>query len=167
MAAHVAEGSGEIPGMEVRLKPVQEASIEDVQWCDGIAAGSPTQLGIVAAEMKQFWESLLPFWQKIDGKIGCAFSSEGGWGGGAELACQSLLTILINYGFLVFGVTDYAAHQFTGHYGATQAGEPRTEQEIESCRRLGRRLSEWVAVFVDGKQEHHPLRGNYKRNPWD
>ena len=35
-------------------------------------------------------------------------SASGGWGGGTELACQSLLTVLLNFGFLVFGVTDYA-----------------------------------------------------------
>jgi NAD(P)H dehydrogenase (quinone) len=47
--------------------------------------------------MKKFWEDLLPDWQKIDGKIGCAFSSEGGWGGGAELTCQTLMTIMLNF----------------------------------------------------------------------
>jgi hypothetical protein len=34
--------------------------------------------------------------------------SSGGWGGGTDLACQSLLAVLMNFGFLVFGVTDYA-----------------------------------------------------------
>jgi hypothetical protein len=29
--------------------------------------------------------------------------SAGGWGGGMELACQSVLTLLVNFGFLVFG----------------------------------------------------------------
>jgi NAD(P)H dehydrogenase (quinone) len=38
--------------------------------------------------------------------------------GGTELACQSLLTVLINFGFLVFGVTDYASKLTTAHYGA-------------------------------------------------
>lgn len=164
MADHVAEGASGIPGIEVVVKSVDEASRDDIYWCDGVAVGSPTHLGTVSAKMKEFWEDLLPDWQKIDGKIGCAFSSEGGWGGGAELTCQSLLTIMMNFGFLVFGVTDYSGHQFTGHYGATQAGEPREEKEIESCRRLGRRLSEWVAVYFDGRKELHPLKATYIRN---
>jgi len=167
MAHLVAEGVTQIPGIELRIKSVGEANRDDVLWCDGIALGSPTQLGTIASEMKKFWEDILPDWQKIDGKIGCAFSSEGGWGGGAELTCQTLLTIMMNFGFLVFGVPDYSGHQFTTHYGATQAGEPRTEKEIESCRRLGKRLAEWVAVFADGRKELHPLKGLYKRNPWD
>ena len=49
------------------------------------------------------------------------FSSSGGWGGGTELACQSLLTVLMNFGFLVFGVTDYAGKLTTAHYGAIAA----------------------------------------------
>jgi NAD(P)H dehydrogenase (quinone) len=109
----------------------------------------------------------LPEWQKLDGKIGCAFSLQGGWGGGAELTCQSILTIMINYGFLVFGVTSYSGYQFTAHYGAVQAGEPREEKEIESCRGLVKGLAEWVALYFDGRKDLHPLKGLYKRNPWD
>jgi NAD(P)H dehydrogenase (quinone) len=167
MAKYVAEGVQQIPDTEMRLKSIGEATYADIYWCDGMALGSPTFLGTVAAEMKKFWEDLLPHWQKLDGKIACAFSSEGGWGGGAELTCQTLLTIMMNYGFLVFGMTDYSGPQFTAHYGATQAGEPRQEKEIESCRKIGKRLAEWVAVFVDGRKELHPLTGQYKRNPWD
>ena len=167
MARHVAVGAADIPGIEVVIKSVTEATRDDVYWCDGLALGSPTQLGTVSAAMKKFWEDLLPEWQKIDGKFGCAFSSQGGWGGGAELTCQTLMNIMLNFGFLVFGVTDYAGHQFTAHYGATQAGEPRADKEIEACRRLGKRLAEWVAVYVDGRTDLHPLKGLYKRNPWD
>lgn len=167
MAELVAEGAGQIPNTDIRLKSISEASREDVIWCDGIALGSPTHLGTVSSKMKQFWEDILPDWQKLDGKIGCAFSSQGGWGGGAELTCQALMTIMLNYGFLVFGVPDYSGYQFTAHYGAIQAGEPREEKEIESCRRLGKRLAEWIAVYCDGRKELHPLKGLYKRNPWD
>ena len=167
MADYVGEGAAGIPEIEVRIKSIDLANAEDIIWCDGLALGSPTHLGTVSAEMKKFWEDILPLWQKLDGRIGCAFSSQGGWGGGGELTCQALLTIMLNYGFLVFGVTDYAGHQFTGHYGAVQAGEPREDKEIESCRRLGKRLAEWIAVYVDGRKDLHPLKGLYKRNPWD
>lgn len=167
MAGYVQEGAEQVPGMEVRLKSVAEADGEDLLWCDGIAAGSPTYLGTVSSEMKLFWEKYQPLWQKIDGKIGCAFSSQGGWGGGAELTCQALAIIMMNFGMLVFGVTDYVARQYTAHYGAIQAGEPRLEKEKDACRVLGRRLAEWVAVYVDGRKEYHPLNKRYKRNPWD
>jgi NAD(P)H dehydrogenase (quinone) len=80
MATYIAEGAAEIPAIEVRVRSIDEANRKDIFWCDGIALGSPTHLGTVAAEMKKFWEDLLPDWQKLDGKIGCAFSSQGGWG---------------------------------------------------------------------------------------
>lgn len=167
MAKFIAEGVAQIPDIEVRIKSIDQADQNDLIWCNGLALGSPTHLGTVTSDMKKFWEDLLPEWQKLDGKIGCAFSSQGGWGGGGELTCQALMTIMINYGFLVFGVTDYSGYQFTTHYGAVQAGEPREDKEIESCRRLGKRLAEWVAVYFDGRKDLHPLKGLYKRNPWD
>lgn len=156
IAALVAEGAGGVPGMEVRLKGVEECAAEDLAWCDGIAVGSPTHMGGMSWKMKQFWDSQGDLWGKIDGKIGCAFSSSGGWGGGNELACLSILITLINFGFLVFGVTDYVGKQFTLHYGAVQAGEPRSETEQASPRRLGKRLAQWVAVHVDGRKDLDP-----------
>ena len=78
-------------------------------------------------------------------------------GGSAELACMALMTVMMNYGFLVFGVTDYVAKQFTLHYGAVMAGEPRKDKEKEACRRLGQRLAQWVAVFYDGRKNLLPV----------
>ena len=106
MARLVAEGAGEIPETDVRVRSVEEATVDDLRWCDGIALGSPTNYGSMAWKMKKWWDELpLENWGKEDGKIGCAFSSSGAWGGGTELACLALLIVLINYGFLVFGVT--------------------------------------------------------------
>jgi NAD(P)H dehydrogenase (quinone) len=166
MAALVAEGAAIIPGIEVRLRKVEEANADDVLWCDGLALGSPTNMGLLSWKMKRFWdETMGPSWMKVDGKIGCAFSSSGGWGGGTELACQSLLTVLVNFGFLVFGVTDYATKLTTAHYGAITAREPRDEGTQAACRLLGKRLAEWVAVFGDGRHEQHPLRKSDPRMP--
>jgi NAD(P)H dehydrogenase (quinone) len=158
MAGLVAEGAGSIAGTQVRLRKVEEAAADDVLWCDGLALGSPTNMGLLSWKMKRFWdESMAPHWMKVDGKIACAFSSSGGWGGGTELACQSLLTVLMNFGFLVFGVTDYASKLTTAHYGAITAREPRDEGTQAACRLLGKRLAEWVAVFCDGRKDQHPL----------
>jgi NAD(P)H dehydrogenase (quinone) len=158
MAELVAEGAGARPGTEVRVREVAAASPDDVYWCDGLAAGSPTNMGVLSWRMKRFWdEAMFDHWGKVDGKVACAFSSAGGWGGGAEIACQSLLTVLVNFGFLVFGVTDYAGRHTTAHYGATAAKEPRDAEVREACRLLGRRLAEWVAVVADGRKDQHPL----------
>ncbi|MSU63237.1 MAG: flavodoxin family protein [Pedosphaera sp.] len=157
MAQLVAEGANTITDTEVRVRSVDEAKAEDVLWCDGLAVGSPTNMGILSWKMKRFWdEVMLDHWMNIDGKIACAFSSSGGWGGGMEMACQSILTVMINFGFLVFGVTDYAAKKFTLHYGAVAAKEPREPETQEACRILGKRLAEWTAVYVHGRKDEHP-----------
>jgi len=166
MAALVTEGAAGVPGIEVRKRTVAEATADDVVWCDGLAVGSPTNMGILSWKMKRFWdEVMMDSWMKVDGKIACAFSSSGGWGGGNELACMSILTVLMNFGFLVFGVTDYAAKLTTAHYGAVTAREPRDEGAQAACRKLGQRLAEWVAVFVDGRTDLHPLKKMDTRMP--
>lgn len=157
MAQLVAEGARSVPGTEVRIKRVSDATPDDIYWCEGLAVGSPTNMGLLSWRMKRFWdEVMLEHWMKIDGRIGCAFSSAGGWGGGMELACQSLLTVLMNFGFLTFGVTDYAAKLTTAHYGAVTAREPRSAESQANCQLLGRRLAEWVAVYFHGRRDQHP-----------
>lgn len=166
MAALVAEGAALVPDTEVRLRSVTEATAEDVIWCDGIALGSPTNMGLLSWPMKRFWDEVMgEHWMKLDGRIGCAFSSAGGWGGGMELACQSLLLVLMNFGFLVFGVTDYAAKTTTLHYGAVAAREPREPESQAACRLLGQRLAEWTAVLLHGRKEQHPSLRLAERRP--
>ncbi|MFT5526641.1 MAG: NAD(P)H dehydrogenase (quinone) [Pirellulaceae bacterium] len=166
MAEYVAEGAQSIDGIEVRLRNLEEATAEDVVWCDGLAVGSPTNMGLLSWKMKRFWdETMAGQWMKVDGKIACAFSSSGGWGGGSEMACQSLLTVLMNFGFLVFGVTDYVGKLTTLHYGAVTVREPRDEDAKEACRKLGKRLSEWVAAFIGGRRDQHPLNKPDVRMP--
>lgn len=167
MAELVREGAAAVPDTEVRLRSVAEATAADVHWCDGLALGSPTNMGLLSWPMKRFWDDvMLEHWMKVDGKIGCVFSSAGAWGGGMEMACQSLLTLLLNFGFLVFGVTDYAGKLTTLHYGAVTAREPRSADDQEACRLLGRRLAEWTAVFVSGRKDLHPgLKPESRRSP--
>ena len=164
MAELVAQGASTIPGTEVRLKSVSECVPEDLFWCDGLAVGAPTHLGSIPWRLKQWWDEVVESaWGKIDGKFACAFTSEGGIGGGAELACMGLLTMLMNFGLLVFGATDYVAPRHTLHYGAALAGHPKTQPEKDICLRLGMRLAEWVALYVDGNEGCHPNRASYPR----
>ena len=171
MAHLVAEGAREIQGVEVRIKKIGGegelcATPDDVLWAEGIAVGSPTNMGVLSWRMKKFWdEDMGPHWMKIDGKIGCAFSSAGGWGGGMELACQSVLTVLMNFGFLVFGVTDYASRDMTLHYGAVSAKSPDDEPARAACRILGSRLAEWTAVFAHNSGSEHPFLKLAQRRP--
>lgn len=158
MATLVAKGAMRISGTQVKLKSIEEATGEDILWCDALAAGTPTNLGAISWKMKKFWDDISQnLWGKIDGKIACAFSSSGSYGGGSEIACLNMLAILINYGFLVFGVTDYTDRRFSPHYGAISAGEPESPAEKEACLRLGQRLAEWTAYFIEHRLEEHPI----------
>ncbi|HTD66273.1 MAG TPA: flavodoxin domain-containing protein, partial [Candidatus Limnocylindria bacterium] len=74
MARLVGEGAATISETEVRVRSVDEAKAEDVLWCDGLAVGSPTNMGILSWKMKRFWdETMNEHWMSIDGKIACAF----------------------------------------------------------------------------------------------
>ena len=164
MAELVAEGARGVSPVEVRFKTVDEATADDLVWCDGIAVGSPTHMGSIAWEMKRWWDEVAqPLWPEIEGRIGCAFTSSGGLAGGGELTCLALQIVLMNYGLLVFGVPDYVAPGQTLHYGAICAGRPRNDGEREACRRLGRRLAEWVQVLMLQRPEHHPRKATYAR----
>ena len=169
MAEIITRGAESIPDIEVRLRSVDEASKEDILWCNGLAVGSPTNLGTVSWRMKKWWDDMgFEVWLQLDGKIGCAFSSSGAHGGGGEHTCQALKTIMMNFGILVFGVPDYVAPKTAPHYGAICAGEPRSNSDQAMCFRLGQRLSEWVAVYFDGNQNLHPINSNYERGPiWE
>ena len=159
MAELVAEGARQ-PGHEVRLRELATATAEDMLWADGIAVGSPTWMGGPAWPMKRWWdETIIQAWGKLDGKVGCAFSSEGGMSGGAELTCLSLLVLMMNYGMLTFGVTDYVGKRTTLHYGPTCVREPEAEEDRAACRLLGQRLAQWVSVLVDGDRSCHPRAG--------
>ena len=164
MAELVAEGARAVPDTDVRLLSVTDATADDLVWCDGVAVGSPTCMGTISWQMKRFWdETARPLWPKIEGKLGCAFSSSGGQAGGGELTCLALLVVLMNYGLLTFGIPDYVAPGRTLHYGAVCAGRPRDEADREACRRLGRRLAEWVQTLILGRPEHAPGLAAYAR----
>lgn len=159
MAELVAEGAGQVPGHEIKIVKAENLEARHLLEADGIALGSPTWLGLAAWPLKKAWDDLTgSVWQKLDGKIGCAFSSSGGWGGGSELTCQSMLTMMLNLGMLVFGLPDYTAPEYTLHYGAVTAGKPEKGPAEDSCILLGKRLAQWVAVMKEGRADLHPRK---------
>ncbi len=164
MVPHVEAGANSVDNMEVRVRSVKDCQTEDVFWADGIAVGCPTHFANISWEMKKWWdERCLDIWFKTDGKFACSFTSAGSYGGGGELTCQALNVMMMNFGYFVFGITDYVYKKQSLHYGAVVAGEPREQHEIEACRRVGLRLAEWVGYYMDGRKELHPLKATYQR----
>ena len=144
MAEAVASGIEQVEDITKNIIHVDEAKADDLLESEGIIIGSPTHCGLISWKLKKFFdENTGEAWGEVKGKIGAAFSSSGGLGGGNESTVFSILNLLMNYGFLVFGLPDYAAPGVTAHYGAVAVGEP-DEEELKSCRILGKQTAEYV-----------------------
>ena len=143
MAHEIVEGAKAFGGIEVVLKHVDDAVGEDF-FSEGLIIGSPTYCGLMSWKLKEFFDKSQPVaWGKVDGRIGAAFSSSGGLGGGNEMTVFSILNALMNYGFIVFGLPEYAGRGVTAHYGAVSVGSPK-ELERKACRMLGYKMAEYV-----------------------
>ena len=144
MAQAVAEGVARIPGVEVTVKYVDEATGQDLLEAEGVIVGSPTHCGLMSWKLKRFFDQNTgKAWGKVGKRIGAAFSTSGGFGGGNELTLMSILNVLMNYGYLVFGLPDYAASGVTAHYGSVAVGNP-DKDDLESCKILGERMASYV-----------------------
>jgi NAD(P)H dehydrogenase (quinone) len=148
MARAVAEGA-EDEGAEVRLRPVAElteeqlisfsqywgrhrsdledepvAQVEDLEWADGIAFGTPTRFGNVAAQLKVFLDLTGELWQegKLIDKVATSFTSAQTEHGGQESTILALNNTLYHWGAIVVPL-GYTVHEvFNGGgnpYGAS------------------------------------------------
>jgi NAD(P)H dehydrogenase (quinone) len=134
MALAVAEGVTQVDGVEVAVKKVDEASLEDLQEADGIIMGSPTYYGQMSGKLKALIDKSVRIHGKLDGKVGGAFTSAGGVAAGAETTILSILQAMLIHGMIIQGRYDH------GHYGAATVGAP-DEKANENCKELGRRVA--------------------------
>ncbi len=150
MALAVAEGAKE-QGRVVDVCRVDEVDIEEVSSYDGFAFGCPTHCGTLSVKMNEFINTRLHkhYWGKLYGKVGVAFTSSGGLGGGNEVVLMSLLSVILNFGMITFGIPDYVSRDVTLHYGAVSIKEPDCDA-LAACRLLGRRLAEYCAIIKKG-----------------
>ncbi|HEY5800749.1 MAG TPA: NAD(P)H-dependent oxidoreductase, partial [Burkholderiaceae bacterium] len=105
LADLIAQGIDSVPGCEARVRTVPavssvaeavEASVpahgapyvelSDLADCAGLALGSPTRFGNMAAAMKYFWDGTATDWLAgtLAGKPACVFTSTGSMHGGQE-----------------------------------------------------------------------------------
>ena len=133
MAYAVAEGM-ESEGVEVEVKKVDEASVDELPEVDGIILGSPVYYGLPSAKIKEFIDASVKYHGKLDGKVGGAFASSGGTHTGAETTIIALTEALLVHGMVVQGTSG------TNHYGAASVGTP-DEDDSNNCRKMGVRLA--------------------------
>ena len=153
MAQAVAEGAREQGGV-VEVRRVEEVDLDKVSGYDGLAFGCPTHCGIMSVKMNEFINTRLHkrYWGKLYGKVGVAFTSSGGLGGGNEVVLMSLLSVILNFGMITFGIPDYVSRDVTLHYGAVSIKTP-DEDALAACKLLGRRLVEYCGIIKRGLAE--------------
>lgn len=130
------------------------AELKDLEECIGIALGSPTRFGNMAAPLKHFWDSTGELWLKgaLAGKPAAFFTSTASLHGGQESTLLSMMLPLLHHGMVIIGLP-YTEPELMntrsggGPYGASHhagaAGELAiSEHERKLCIGLGRRLAD-------------------------
>lgn len=136
MAKAVEEGA-KSEGVKVIRKRVNRASPEELLKADGIILGSPNYYGTMAAEMKVFLDKSVQYHGKLEGKVGAAFSSGGGLGGGVETTVLSMARSLLIHGMIIQG------DPWGSNYGPVSIGKPSPAAKKE-CKKLGQKVARLV-----------------------
>ncbi|PAA25511.1 NAD(P)H:quinone oxidoreductase type IV [Pseudomonas fragi] len=171
MARQIARGI-EQGGLEARLRTVPAisaeceavapaipddgamyASLDDMKNCSGLALGSPTRFGNMAAPLKYFLDGTSNLWLTgaLVGKPAGVFTSTASLHGGQESTLLSMLLPLMHHGMLVTGLPyseSALLHTTAGgtpygpsHHAGADGKRGLDEHEIALCRALGQRLA--------------------------
>ncbi len=136
---------------------------EDLAKCSGLALGSPTRFGNMAAPLKYFLDSTGDLWLQhtLEGKPAAVFCSSGSQHGGQESTLLSMMLPLLHHGMLILGLPYSESALNTtadggGPYGASHvsgvdghAGLSADEQTLAQA--LGRRLAETAGRLAAGR----------------
>ena len=173
MARQVARGVEEVETMAARLRAVPPvsavcealeeeipaagppyASLNDLRECAGLALGSPTRFGNMAAPLKYFLDTTGGLWLAgaLSGKPAAVFTSASTLHGGHESTLLSMMLPLLHHGMVVVGLpyTEPALSATRGggtpygpsHWSGLEAGNVLGAEEKQLCRALGRRLAD-------------------------
>lgn len=172
MAQHVARGAEQISGIEARVRTVPPvspnceasedsvpeegppyATAEELKTCAGLALGSPTRFGNMAAPLKYFLDTTAALWQSgaLIGKPAGFFTSTASLHGGQETTLLSMMLPLIHHGAIIVGIpysqTELSTTTSGGtpygpsHHAGQKSNLPLSKEEKELCQALGKRLA--------------------------
>ena len=173
LAENIAQGIASVPGCEAVLRTVPAVStvteateaaipasgapyveLSDLQECAGLALGSPTRFGNMAAALKYFLDGTSGEWLSgsLAGKPACVFTSTGSLHGGQETTLLSMMLPLLHHGMLIVGLPYTESALMTtssggSPYGATHWSGVTGEQALSDDTRaltiaLGKRLAQ-------------------------
>ena len=173
MAQSIARGVESVAGTKARIRTVPKVSancevtesevpstgapyveLQDLEECAGLALGSPTRFGNMAAPMKYFLDGTTSLWLKgaLIGKPASVFTSSGSMHGGNETTLLTMMLPLMHHGMILVGLpysepalgnttsggTPYGA----SHIGGAMDDKPLSDDEKKLCIALGKRLAE-------------------------
>ena len=173
LAELIAEGIESLPGVTARLRTVPEISAvceatesdipvsgppyvehKDLQECAGLALGSPTRFGNMAAAVKYFLDNSTSQWLSgaLIGKPACVFTSTGSMHGGQESTLLSMMIPLMHHGMVMVGLP-YSQPELmntqTGgtpygvtHFAKSDGSAPISADEKKLALAQGKRLAE-------------------------
>ncbi len=144
LAEAIAEGVGQVDGVEAVIRHTKDVSREDFGNAAGVIAGSPVYFGTMAAEMKKVLDDFVGLRRQMENKIGAAFTTSGDPTGGKETTMMSIIQALLIYGMIIVGDPIAA----TGHYGVACVGAPDSGT-LENGRKLGARVAN-LALTLHG-----------------
>jgi NAD(P)H dehydrogenase (quinone) len=182
LAEQVAHGIHQVSGMAARVRTVPKVSavceavesdipsdgppyveLSDLVECVGLALGSPTRFGNMAAPMKYFLDGLAGAWVNgtLAGKPAAVFTSTASLHGGQESTLLSMMLPLLHHGMLLVGLpytqpdlnstrsggTPYGASHVAGANGDCTL----TEEEVRLANAHGRRLAQIAQRLAEGK----------------
>lgn len=125
LAAQIARGIESVPGATARVRTVPKVSavceavesdlpadgppyveLRDLEECVGLAMGSPTRFGNMAAPLKYFLDGTAGPWLSgaLSGKPACVFTSTASLHGGQESTLLSMMLPLFHHGMLLIGL---------------------------------------------------------------
>ena len=172
LAELIAQGIEGVPGVDARLRTVPAVSsvaeatapqipdhgapyvdAQDLAECAGLALGSPTRFGNMAAPLKYFLDGTATAWLAgtLAGKPAVVFTSTGSLHGGQESTLLSMMIPLLHHGMMVMGLPYTQPELMTtasggSPYGATHwsgidGDKAITDDEKRLAIALGRRLA--------------------------
>lgn len=161
LAEQVAAGIEDIAGIDARLRTVPPVSptceavdpvipaegavyadIDDLRHCAGLALGSPTRFGNMAAPLKYFLDGTSELWLNgtLTDKPATAFTSTGSLHGGQEATLLTMLVPLLHQGMVYAGVpySESGLHSTTSGgtpYGTSHVAGARSDRSVDDTER--------------------------------
>ena len=178
LGLHIARGVDQVSGIDVLIRTVPELSTttettappvpdegavycnkEELANCAGLAIGSATRFGNIAAPLKHFLDSTADLWmtRALAGKPATVFASTNSLHGGQESTLLTMMVPLFHHGMILQGVpySEAALNEtFTGGtpYGVTHVGKQGaelSEHEAVLARAVGVRLANTALKLID------------------